>query len=151
MEKNELAPIKSILKGGNVGATYLRIPPGTTEEEWARLATKVTTIGHGYWWWVGDLAAFALHGPHAARLHADMRSALRTTSAMSKLALLLMLLVGCERGLESCISGCSAHFRERPRSEHACLQMCQQRERLTERRRRLRLIHPPSCAVEHKH
>lgn len=58
---NELAPIREILKGGEVGSTYLRIPPGTTEESWAKLATKVTTIGHGYWWWVGDLAAYAMH------------------------------------------------------------------------------------------
>jgi hypothetical protein len=53
---------KSQLPGGiKFNSTSLTLPPGTSPENWARTANKISNIGHGYWWWVGDLAAFAMH------------------------------------------------------------------------------------------
>lgn len=46
-------------KGFEVTEIGLNIPPGTTKEKWAELATKVANVGQGYWWWVGDLANYA--------------------------------------------------------------------------------------------
>lgn len=47
--------------GADVGDTFLQLPPGTTKEQWAQVAERVTEIGQGYHWWLADLAAYALH------------------------------------------------------------------------------------------
>lgn len=57
----EKLPTKVGVAIGDVGATYLRLPPGTTLAEWRRAAQRITAIGYGYWWWLADLAHFARH------------------------------------------------------------------------------------------
>lgn len=49
------------LNGAELTPVSLRIKPGTTPEDWMRIANRVTNVGHGYWWWIGDLAHFATH------------------------------------------------------------------------------------------
>jgi len=49
------------LPTGELGPTFLRIPPGTTKSQWAAIAQRVTTVGYGYQWWIGELAAYAMH------------------------------------------------------------------------------------------
>jgi hypothetical protein len=49
------------MKGGDLGATFFRLPPGLTLAEWKQAAQRVTSIGYAYWWWVADLAYYARH------------------------------------------------------------------------------------------
>ncbi len=39
--------------------TAMVLPLGLTREQWIGLAERVTNVGHGFWWWIGDLAAYA--------------------------------------------------------------------------------------------
>ena len=56
----ELTTVKSI-NGAELTPVSLRIKPGTSPEVWLHIANKVTNVGHGYWWWIGDLGAYAIH------------------------------------------------------------------------------------------
>lgn len=49
------------IKGFELKPTGVRIPPGTTKQQWVFLAHRVTRAGLGYWWWVGDLSHYAMH------------------------------------------------------------------------------------------
>lgn len=57
----EHSALITLPKGAVVGPTHLRLPPGTTKEVWADVANQAVRVGHGYTWWLADLAAYAMH------------------------------------------------------------------------------------------
>lgn len=54
---------KQLMVFGGLKATEvsLQIPPGLTQEGWGEVAASLTAFGHGYNWWLGDLAFYGEH------------------------------------------------------------------------------------------
>ena len=48
-------------KGVYLNKTQLFIPPGTNHIELVSIAKRITNVHNGFSWWIGDLAAYAIH------------------------------------------------------------------------------------------
>ena len=63
------------LPTGELGPTFLRIPPGTTKSQWAVIAQRVTTVGYGYQWWLApeDDGAYCAIGVYNQYVYVNPR------------------------------------------------------------------------------